>query len=253
MPDNKLALSVLFMVLLGATSATAGYVDAVRQGNKAFVKKDYTAALEQYRAAETDLPTSPEIDYNIGGTLFEQGKYEEATDKFTRALNTTDPQLAAAAHFNLGNTYFRMQDYLKSIQSFEESLKMNPKDMDAKYNLELARKMLKENSKPEKQDQKDQQQKKQDQQQQDQKQQDQKKDEQQQKDQEQQQKPDDSDQNKENENEKEQKQQANPKDSKKMSKEDAERILNALRDNEQDTQKKLKRQVQTGEYNGKDW
>lgn len=224
----------------------AGYADAVRKGNKAFAEKDYATALDKYREAEADRPTSPEIDYNLGGALFEQGKYEEAVEKFTHALNTTDPKLAASAQFNLGNTQFRMQDYLKAIQAYEESLKLNPKDVDAKFNLELARKMLKENAKGENQKQQNQQQ--QNQQQQQQKDQQDKDD----KDKQQQQQPSDQqDQNKDQQ--KQDQQQAQAKDQKKMSKEDAERILNALRDNEKDTQKKLKRQLQTNDYNGKDW
>jgi len=39
-----------------------------------------------------------------------------------------------------------------------------------------------------------------------------------------------------------------------ISKEDAERILNALRDDERDIQEKLKRKVRAkGDYTGKDW
>ena len=38
-----------------------------------------------------------------------------------------------------------------------------------------------------------------------------------------------------------------------MSEEDAERILNALRDDEKEIQKKLKRRQVAGDYVGKDW
>ena len=44
-----------------------------------------------------------------------------------------------------------------------------------------------------------------------------------------------------------------PQDVQEMSKEDAERILNALRDDEKDIQEKLRRHRVSGEYNGKDW
>lgn len=247
MRSSRVNILMLALALLAASSAFAGYADAVRKGNKAFVEKDYATALEKYREAETDRPTSPEIDYNLGGALFQQGKYEEAVDKYTHALNTTDPKLAGAAQFNLGNTYYRMQDYVKAISAFEEALKINPKDMDAKYNLELARKMLKENSQAQNQNQQQNQQQKQQQQQQQQGQNDNKDDQQKQDQQQSQSQPDST------KNQQQQQQQAQPKDQKKMTKEDAERILNALRDNEKDTQRKLNRQVQTGEYNGKDW
>ena len=44
-----------------------------------------------------------------------------------------------------------------------------------------------------------------------------------------------------------------PPDDKEMSREDAERILNALRDDEQDLQKKIKRKAKGSDYIGKDW
>ncbi|MBI5266280.1 MAG: tetratricopeptide repeat protein [candidate division Zixibacteria bacterium] len=240
-------MTVLLGGLVVGGPAYADYIKNVKKGNEAFAQKDYMKALEEYHAAETDLPVSPEIDYNVGGALFEQGKYEEAVEKFTRALNSTNPALAEQAHYNLGNTHYRMQDYVKAIQSYEEALKLNPKDMDAKYNLELARKMLKENSKPDQKGQQNQQNKQDQQKQQsDQDKQDQGKDKQDQQN---------ADQNDKNQDQqdKQQQQKADPKNAKQMSKEDAERVLNALRDNEQDTQKRLKRQIKAGEYNGKDW
>jgi Ca-activated chloride channel family protein len=244
--SKSMAFAVVIGLAIGG-AVHADYVKSVKAGNEAFAKKDYMKALEEYHAAETDLPVSPELDYNIGGALFEQGKYEEAVDKFTRALNSTDPAVAVQAHYNLGNTYYRMQDYVKAIQSYEEALKIDPKDMDAKYNLELARKMLKENSKP---DQKNQQNKQdQQKQKQDQKQDQQDKDQNKKKDQ---QNADQIDKS-QDQQDKQQQQKADPKDTRQMSKEDAERVLNALRDNEQDTQKRLKREIKVGEYNGKDW
>jgi tetratricopeptide (TPR) repeat protein len=37
-----------------------------------------------------------------------------------------------------------MQDYQKAIESYQKALEINPDDIDAKFNLELARRMLKE-------------------------------------------------------------------------------------------------------------
>src|SRR3989304_3917611 len=124
------------------------YIDLVKKGNEALKTKDHKKALELYRQAETELPESPELHYNLGGALHEEGNYEEAADRYQRSLNTVDPKLEAASHYNLGNTYFRMQDYQKAIASFQEALTLNPDDMDSKFNLELSRRMLKEQINP---------------------------------------------------------------------------------------------------------
>jgi tetratricopeptide (TPR) repeat protein len=243
---KRLFITLAALSVVAGTSRAQDYIDLVKLGNEALNASDYKKALEYYHKAETQIPESPALDYNLAGALYHRGNYEETVERYQRALNTTDPNLEAQTQYNLGNTYYRMQDYPKAIESFQEALKSNPDDMDAKFNLELARKMLKEHAKPEQQQNQDQQQ------QQEQKEQDQ----QSQGDEEQEQEQQDSQQQQDQQNQqdqnKEQKQQSKP-DEKKMSKEDAERILNALRDDEQDIQDKIKRQVALGTYKGKDW
>lgn len=230
-------LAVLAVVLPAMSVAGEDYVDLVKKGNEAYRQKDYKSALEYYHSAETEIPESLELEYNIAGALHEQGKYEEALDKYTRALNAEDINLEAQAHYNLGNTYVRTGDYQNAIMAYQKALEINPDDLDAKFNLELARKLLKEQIKPEQQQQQDGQQQQQPQPQ-----------------------PDDSAQKEEPEPDQQpndqnapQDQQPEQMDDKQVSKEDAERILNALRDDEQEIQKKIKREVKVGEYSGKDW
>ena len=254
--------SILLITLVGLFSATAinaeDYVSKVRKGNAALKTGDYKTALECYHDAETEIPESAELDYNIAGALHGQGNYEQAVEKYNRAMKTTDAGLESNANYNLGNTYFRMKDFEKAIKSYEDALKANPKDQDAKFNLELARKKLKEQIKPQqqnKQDQKDKQDQKQ-QEQQDQKKQDQNKQDQKQQQQQDQQNQQDK-QNQQNQqdkqDQKDKSRQQAQKNAKQMSKEDAERILNALRDDEKDIQKKIKRETVKGDYVGKDW
>jgi Mg-chelatase subunit ChlI len=133
-----------------------------------------------------------------------------------------------------------MQDYQNAIMAYQKALEIDPEDVDAKFNLELARKMLKEQIKPENEEQQEQQQQQQEQQQQEQQEQEQQQQQQQQQDEQQQE-------------EQQQQQQPQPQDDQEMSKEDAERILNALRDDEQDIQKDVRRQRVRGDYQGKDW
>ncbi len=226
----------VFGLLLMQSVMAEDYIDLVKSGNAAFAANDFKKALEFYRSAETEIPESPELNYNIAGTLSREGKYEESVDMYTKSLNTTDINLEAQAHYNLGNTYFHMEDYQNAITSYENALKINPNDLDAKFNLELARKRLKEQIKPEQQ--------KQDQQQQQQ---------QQQQEQQQQQNPDEqSDDQKDQQQQDQQQQEQQQQQQQEMTKEDAERILNALKD-EQELQKQAKKQKAGGTYSGKDW
>lgn len=241
---------VLLVLILAGSAAGEGLFDKVKKGNQAMAGGDYRKALEYYHDAETDLPESPELEYNMAGALHYDGGYEEAVDKYQRALNTTDINTEAQAHYNLGNTLFRMQDYQKAIQSYQQALEINPDDMDAKFNLELARRKLKEQMEQQEEDpQQKQEQQEEQQQDQEQQQQEEQEKEDQEKEQDQQQQQD----QEQDQQDQQQEPQPQPQDEDEMSEEDAERILNALRDDEKEIQKKLKRRQVAGDYAGKDW
>lgn len=244
-------IGLIVLVLVSGVLAGAGQ-DAVKAGNDAFDEGQYDEAMARYQVGEAEAPESPQLFYNIANLMYEMGKYEEALDHYSGALESEDAQLHARANYNMGNTYFRMGDYAEAINSYTKAIELTPDDLDAKLNLELSRKMLKEQMKPENQEQQDQEnkeeQEKQDQDEQDkQDKQDQQQDEQQDQDQEQQQQ----EQNQDQQQDSTEQQQQQPE--KQISKEDAERILNALKDDEQEIQKKIKRQVSVGNYTGNDW
>ncbi len=239
-------ICVVFVFLPLLTAHADNFVGSVKKGNSAFKEGNFGKALEFYHQAEVDRPEMPELQYNIGAALYKEGKYEEAAEKLQKSFITDDVKNEAMAHYNLGNVYYKSGDYQKAIQAYQKSLELSPDDIDAKYNLELARKMLKEQLKPQQQ-----QNQKQNQQQQQ-----QQKDQQQQKQQQQDQQQEQSKQNQQNQqdqqNQDKQKQQQQA-DKNQMSKEDAERILNALKDDEKETQKEVRQVQGPAVSQGIDW
>jgi len=221
-------------------AAADDYRSLNEKGNRAFNEGKLKEALDLYRQAEVERPETPEIFYNEGNALAETGSYEEATEKYQKALNSDNAALQAQAYYNGGNNLFKKEDYRQAIEWYQKALELNPDDMDAKYNLELARNRLREQMQKQPQDKQQQQQ--QQQQQQDQPKPDERDKQQQQQQQEQQQKPQDQ----------QQQQQPQPKPDE-MSKEDALRILRAIEDNENQDLKDQKRYKVQGTYRGKDW
>ena len=245
----KYVLVVILIILLSTVGRAENYASLNDKGNKAFDKGDIKKALEFYHQAEVERPETPEIFYNQANALSKNGSLEEAIEKYDKALNSNSIPLQSRAHYNAGNAYFQKQEYVKAIDAYKAALELNPDDVDAKYNLELARIMLKEQLKRQPQDKNQQQQQDQQQkQQQEQQKQDEQKDQKDKNDQQQQQ--EGSDQGK-----KDQKQQGDEKQAKQdnMSKEDAMRILRAMSDSEKETQKNVKRIKGQGNYRGKDW
>jgi tetratricopeptide (TPR) repeat protein len=148
-------------------------------------------------------------------------KFKESIPNYQKVIEkNTDNDFVSKANYNLGNAYYKSNDMDQAIKAYEAALLKNPNDMDAKKNLALAKKRKKNqggggNNQKENQQNKN-------------------KDENQQKG-----KPEDKKDKGEN-------QQEGKSDEKKIepskgaiSKEDAEKLLEALKNQEQNTQKKV--------------
>jgi Ca-activated chloride channel homolog len=174
--------AIVLVIILGTPAVRGDYRALNEKGNKALTEDKADEALKYYKDAEVEKPKQPVLEYNIGTALYKQNKYQEAVQRYTRALNTDDPKFQADAYYNSGNALFRAQQYAEAINAYKKCLEINADDSDAKYNLELARVKLKEQAQKQDKQQKNQQNKqdKQDQQQQDQQQDQQQQDQQQQ-------------------------------------------------------------------------
>lgn len=216
------------------------------KGEKNKALETYEKALKYYRDAEIEKPESPELSYNIANVMYQQEKYQDALEKYYKGLSVDDPKSQAATYYNMGNALYRSGKYEEAIQAYQKCLDTTPEDENAKYNIEFVRKKMKEMLDKEAQRQ-------QKQQQQQQKEETAKQSQEQKQNQEEGQKEEQQAQSQEEQKkQEEQQQQMKPKEG--MTKEDAERILNALKDDEKDVQKKQKRLTQTqGRRGGKDW
>ena len=118
----------------------------------AMAQKSFTEAEVRYKKAiKTKDEKYLEAEFNLGDALFKQGRYDDARQN-SRALfehPKTPPTIKGYAHFNIGNAH--LQEFAQdpqenkdkideSIESYKQALRMNPKDANARFNLEFARK-----------------------------------------------------------------------------------------------------------------
>ncbi|MBO7159889.1 MAG: tetratricopeptide repeat protein, partial [Paludibacteraceae bacterium] len=156
----------------------------IRSGNKAFEKEDYTQAEIEYRKGIQKEKNSTESQYNLGNSLYAQGKYQEAANAYNQAVQLTDSkEKKASIYHNLGNALYKAEDYGGSVEAYKNALKQQPKDEETRFNLALAQQKLQQQQ----QQQQNQDQQNQDQQQQQEQQQQEEQKEQQDKEQQQQQ------------------------------------------------------------------
>lgn len=232
----KLLLILLFYI------STLGWVwaDSLasknKEGNKLYKEGKIDEALSKWRDAQIENPDSNKLHYNIGNGLHEQKKYENAFKEYEKSLNSKDSELQHKAYYNMGNTHYRMGKLLEAIEDYKKCLDINPKDEDAEYNIEFIKNKLEEQKKQESQQKDAGQQKTQESKE----------------GKENQEKENQAQENKQQLGQEEKSSGEEKKDE--MSKEDAVRLLDALKDDEKDLQKELRNKPVEGQYKvDKDW
>lgn len=238
---------IIFILFAASSVYSQSERSVINEGNRKYKENKFIDAEVNYRKSLEKNKDSHYGTFNLGDALYKQEKFEEAAEKFKiAATQETDKETRAKAFHNLGNSLLKSQKFPESIEAYKNSLKLNPKDVDTKYNLEYAKMMLQQQQQQQKQNQDKQDQKKdnQDQQQK----QDQQKQDQEKKDQQKQEQ-----QEQEQQKQEEQKQQQAKQQEQKISKEDAERMLEALKNEEKDVQKKLKKKAPARISIEKDW
>ncbi len=230
---------ILFLIIISATVTAFGQNERkhIRSGNKMFMEavKDTTRLdTSTFRKAEAEYlkalekrPGHKQWEFNLADALYKQMQFEEAEKKFNELSEKLEtPNEKARALHNLGNSQLMQQQIDQSIESYKQALRKNPNDLDTKYNLAYAQMLKKQ------QEQQQQEQKNEDQQQQ-QNQEDQQQQEQQQNQEQQQQ---------QNQDQQEQQQQQQQQQQTKISKQDAEQLLQALQNDERKIQEKVKKE-----------
>ena len=221
---GKLFLSAL-VFLLPLIAKAQQEKKYVKEGNKNYQDKKYDDAEKNYKQALSKNKNSYKANFNLGDAYYKQGKYKEAAEQFQNITHiASSKDTLAKAYHNLGNSLLKAKQYQESVDAYKNALKNNPNDADTRYNLACAQQYLKQ------------------QQQQQQKKQDKKDDKKDKKDQDKKDK-DKKDQDKKDDQKKDQKQdqQKQEQDKNQISKQDAQRLLDALQNDEKNLQDKLKK------------
>jgi Ca-activated chloride channel family protein len=127
---------------------------AVEEGNARLKAGKAEEALGHYDKAVHALPAEPGVHFDRGAALFSLGRFDESVQEFLRATEAKSTPLKAAAFYNLGNGLFKTEKYGDAVAAYRRALVLDPGDVRAKWNLELALKKKKEQE--DKQKQKDQ-------------------------------------------------------------------------------------------------
>jgi tetratricopeptide (TPR) repeat protein len=128
-----------------------------KKANRLYKQEKYEEALKLYDDALLESPGNKKLSMNKGSAHYNLGDYDNAQQSYETALSQEDKRALADLHYNLGNTFFRqgeqlqaggnqqaMEKYKAAYESYIKSLDLRPKDGDAKHNLQLAYRRIKQ-------------------------------------------------------------------------------------------------------------
>ena len=160
----KKLLPLVLVATVALTACSQATEKLNSAGNDAFANQDYAAALAAYEQASTEAPELAQPHFNAANAYYRQENYPAAQQQIEQTLIKDDGSLTQDTVYNLGNTFFQGEQYEQAIVAYQEALRLNPEDMEAKHNLELALQQQQEQQQDQQQDQnQDQQQENQDQ------------------------------------------------------------------------------------------
>lgn len=116
----------------------------VEKGNARAGDGDAETAVQEYDEAAKVDPSSPIPDFNKGVALARKGDAAAARDALLAAAASRDAGIAADALYNLGNVQLAEKSYGEAVESYLKSLDLDPADPDARRNLEIALRRLQE-------------------------------------------------------------------------------------------------------------
>ena len=271
----------IFIIPLACT-LLIGWIDPAsdmnEEGLKLYNEQAYDEAISKFADAQVHLPKSDALEFNIANTHFQGGKLPEAEKAYKNALRSKNSTLKAKANYNMGNTLYKQGKLNEALDFYKKTIELtgNKADKeddeikgikeDAKYNYEFVQKKMEEmkQEQQERQDQEEQekQDKEEEDKQEEQKQgdqppedkepedQEQKQDQRQQKqDKEKEDKGNQSGQQKEQPPEGEKKESPpQPQEKKEMTKEEAERILDALKQSEESAREMKEKENESAQF-----
>ena len=228
--------------------------ELLRNGDASYSAGEYSKAEEAYRKA-IDKEGKSQAKYNLGNSLYEQERFDEALEQYQAAINAApNDKTKSQAYHNLGNSLFNNEKLKESLEAYKQALRYNPDDLETKHNLSYAKQMLRQQQQQQQQQQEQEQQEGEESDEEQENQEEQQQEGEQQEDQEQkeqenqEQKESEEQQDIDNQND----QQEPSEDKQDLDKEDARKLLEIAENEEKKVQEKM-RKVSGGKKRKKDW
>jgi tetratricopeptide (TPR) repeat protein len=133
-------LIMLVMLVIPTLQLRADpYTRVMRRGNRYYRNGLYREALGYFEEGQGKNEKSVVPHFNRAAALYKMEDYVRSVESLTEALKYADKDGEIAnIHYNLGNSHFQLGSFEKAVEHYIEALEKNPHDLNTKFNLELA-------------------------------------------------------------------------------------------------------------------
>jgi tetratricopeptide (TPR) repeat protein len=118
--------------------------DHTWEGNKDLSENKFVEAEVEYRKAIAKSDENVAAPYNLGNAYYTKETYSEAFGRFKEAGELASEKADKhKAYHNMGNVFMKRKEYEKAVEAYKQALRNGPNDEETRYNLALAKEMLK--------------------------------------------------------------------------------------------------------------
>ena len=123
------------------------------EGNKDLSEDNFVEAEVDYRKAISKSSENVAAPFNLGNAYYNNETFSEAFGRFKEAGETATAKTDKhKAYHNMGKVFMKRKEYEKAVEAYKEALRNNPTDEETRYNLALAKEMLKKEQDEQKND-----------------------------------------------------------------------------------------------------
>ncbi len=133
---TRISLLLFFLSSIGGATAFSS------SGEKNYKKGDYQGALKEFLDAQINSPNDLILKYNSANAYYKLNQFQEAEKLYSQVASAGDPTISQRAIYNLGNTAYRQGKLEQSLSFYQKALELDPKDEDAKFNIEFVKKEI---------------------------------------------------------------------------------------------------------------
>src|SRR5262245_8866352 len=145
------AAVALLMLASSLAFATAPGINAYQQGKFEDAYKEFQETLKSHPQSRAE----EKLQFDSATAAYKLKDYNKALESFSQALLTPDTGLQTKGHYNLGNTLYqrgemqksddkKLSDWTNALDHYEQTLKLDPQNKEAKENYEYVKKKIDE-------------------------------------------------------------------------------------------------------------